>query len=345
MGGGEVGRPRAHAVARAQRVGVARVERHVQSRRGARLLQRPGVGVVGVDVQAGQHAGVVEGVVGRRFDAVVVGGADVLERRRCDAGHLHDLVVEFQLEERGFGADCAGLPAGAELGGLGQFRFQRIGRRLRIQLRVLHRAERGGVVGEHRQRRIQQVGYVQRWQGLGVVGVERRSGGNVFAGGRDLLVAHARRDAPLADGDAVVDVGGVRVGAVDEGGDRAIGAGRHCLDVVVVVAALAQVAVADRDVVRHAAGVEALRVARFDAQHFVVARLPGDLRPGGIDQRALAEAFVVVGLDFHFLRRRQGVPVADVHAVAVTTPEVGRPGVLERVGVVLRHGQAAGRAG
>ncbi|KAG1077279.1 hypothetical protein G6F40_017128 [Rhizopus arrhizus] len=89
------------------------------------------------------------------------------------------------------------------------------------------------------------------------------------------------------------------------------------------------------------APVQALGVARLDAEHAVVARLHGQLGVGGIDQRAGAAALVVIGQHLELAVGRQRVGVAQIDAGAMALPEIGRAGVLERIGLVLRAGQAA----
>ncbi|KAG1391390.1 hypothetical protein G6F59_014910 [Rhizopus arrhizus] len=163
------------------------------------------------------------------------------------------------------------------LGGLGHFRVQRVAGALRIQLDVLHRPERGRVVAEHGQLRGQQVGDVERGQGLVVAAAEGRAAAGLAAVHVDPLHAHARGDPPLADRDAVVDVERVGVGGVVEAGGGAGRTGAAGDGVAAVVAALAQEAVAGGDVMHRTAPVQALGVARLDAEHAVVARLHGQL--------------------------------------------------------------------
>jgi len=131
------------------------------------------------------------------------------------------------------------------------------------------------------------------------------------------------------------------IGGVVETGGGTGHAGAAGDGVAAVVATFAQEAVAGGDVVHAGTPVQALGVARLDAEHAVVTRLHGQLGVGGVDQRAGAAAFVVIGQHLELAVGRQRVGVAQVDAGAVALPEIGGAGVLERVGLVLRTGQAA----
>ncbi len=131
------------------------------------------------------------------------------------------------------------------------------------------------------------------------------------------------------------------VGGIVEAVGGAGYAGAAGDDVAAVVATFAQEAVAGGDVVHAGAPVQALGVARLDAEHAVVTRLHGQLGVGGVDQRAGAAAFVVIGQHLELAVGRQRIGVAQVDAGAVALPEIGGAGVLERIGLVLGAGQAA----
>ena len=147
---------------------------------------------------------------------------------------------------------------------------QRVAGRLRIELDVLHRPERGGVVAEHGQLRSQQISDVERGQSLVVAAAEGRRATGLAAVHVDPLHAHARGDPPLADRDAVVDVERVGVGGVVEAVGGAGHAGAAGDGVAAVVATFAQETVAGGDVVNACTPMQALGVARLDAEHAVV---------------------------------------------------------------------------
>ncbi|MNT05868.1 hypothetical protein D3C72_1405080 [compost metagenome] len=276
------------------------------------------------------------------------GGAQVAEHGGVGAGNRQDLVVEAQVEDSEFRVSLLARIAQAGFHCLGHFGAERIGCRHRVELGVLHRAERGVVVGVERQRVIDQIRDVQRRQAAAVAQVERRVVGGAagLAVGVDVLVAHARRDPPVAVGNAVIQVNRVRLGFVVEHLGAADAQARGQGDrIAPVLAGFVDVPVADGDIVRGGPPFQPLRVARLDAQHLVVARLVVVAARGGIDQRTLARAVVVIDARLELLRVRDGVQVADIDLVALALPVVGRMGVLERIVAVLRHGQAARRHG
>ena len=342
----QVKAPAAALVMHSHGIGIARIIRHVIARVRAFFQSCLGVGIRGIGVQAGERAGCVEAVVERRFQALVVGRATVEEGGVQSAAHRLDLVVELDVEQGRFGRQAGALPAPTQFHGFRQFRLQGIVCRLRVELGVLHGAKRTVVVGEHRHVIAQQVGHVQRGQGLVVEQLDLLFLRQVIDALRlDMFVAHTGRDAPGVDRDLVVDIDRLGIGAVVGKARRRLlhAAGDHHV-IDRLVGPFAQVAVADRHVMRHAARLEALRVARLERRRFVIARLVAQAGAGRIDQGALARAFVVVGAHFQFLGGGNAVQITDVGGLALAAPEVATAGVLERVKTVLRLRQAARRA-
>lgn len=324
-----------------ERIGRAGVERQVLARIAARLLQRPRVGVVGEDRPAFQGAVLVEGIVHRQLHAIMLGPADVAEDVGRRPLHRHDLVVKIDVEDRRLGRGLRSLPPHAPFHRPGQFGRQRMGGGHGVELRILHHAERGVVVAEQGQLLGKQVSEVDRGQELVVGHLVGRLLARFVAARLHLFETQARRDAPFAQSDLVVDVGGMGIGAVLEPGESAQHAGADRFVVDIVIPALADGAVADGDIMRGAAPGEALRVAGLDAQRFVVARLMRQAHAGRVDQAALAGRLVEVGADLQLLMVRQGIEVADVEAFAGTAPVVAQAGILERIGGVLCGAQAA----
>ena len=181
----------------------------------------------------------------------------------------------------------------------------------------------------------------------------------------DALETDARRDRPVAGVDGVVDVERMRLvgtGVVARKHIRAIV--RIAVErrvpqrrVVLVVAIgllvhrFAGVAIAHADLVRHLAPVEQLRIARLDGEGVVVARIRVQLvRVGAVrilvDRLDVAAAEAVGVISLHLEAATIVYMAVLHHVVGATTVEiVVRTARLERVGVVIGLGEAAGHAG
>src|SRR5690606_6685783 len=166
------------------------------------------------------------------------------------------------------------LPTQAEFGRGGNFRRQRIGGRVLIQLRILHRTEGFAVVGKYRELRRHQISNVQLWQGLVVLAIEMLAAvEHIFSFRIDTLVTYARRNTPGTDGDLVIDINSVRIGRIVVTVKTGNRAGERVLYITIrtrIIAAFADVAVTDRHIMRHAVQRETLRVTRLYAEHAIV---------------------------------------------------------------------------
>ncbi|KAG1222743.1 hypothetical protein G6F35_005095 [Rhizopus arrhizus] len=294
----------------------------------------------------------------------MAGGAQVGPHALAHDGTRQlQFLVEVDVEQREFAAPGLAREVRTDFIGLGGFGVQAFGGGR--QLAVLLRAERLAGVGEQRPLVVHAVEHRQGRQGHARID-RRRQGAGDGAGrgvevgdvvvGADAFEAHAGRDRPLADVDAVVDVEGVGGGAAVArlvGGhvqvERIAAGGR------VVVggtpghfrAAFLQVAVADGDFLHERTRIEQARITRFKAEIVIAARRGGQaelVRRGA--GAALLDVAAAVGI--HVVR--QHFEVVDAVIVRVLQRTVGATarelvvlaGRLERVFRVLRGGQAAG---
>nr|WP_229461771.1 hypothetical protein [Massilia sp. NR 4-1] len=127
-----------------------------------------GIRIRGIGAQARQGTAALECVAGAGFNAAAAGFAQVfiVNRRRID---IYNLVRETQIEGGAFQFPLLSGITRAQPGCFRAFLFQAAGRILQIQLQVLDTAKRGVVIGKQRQFTVQQIGQVQRGQGLGIL--------------------------------------------------------------------------------------------------------------------------------------------------------------------------------
>ncbi|CVF86358.1 Uncharacterised protein [Serratia marcescens] len=261
-------------------------------------------------------------------------------------GHLVGvvLVVEVDQEQPDLAGQRIAGVAGAQLPGARLLRFNLAAVDRFAHLAVLYGAEGAFGVGVQVPVFVQVIHHVQRRQRRVIANVEAVVLDVVVLIRLDVLVAHARRDSPVADVDAIVDIEGVRLGAglgiaiVRAGGGRQP-AGAGLAGVAQLVGGFADVAVADADLMRRISPAEALAVARFHAAHPVFARRQRQVF--ALIQIAAAQGVGVEALHVELVLLIRLILIAEVRQLAAAPELVVRARRLERIGVVVRAAQAA----
>ncbi len=246
----KVKRPVARRVVQPQRAFMLRRERHLIALVAAVFADGGvDVGIAGVGGQVVQFRRQLRQVVTQAaFQPGVAGFA----ARGHAVGHLIGvvLVVEVDQEQPDFAGQRIAGVAGAQLPGARFLGFNLAAIDRFAHLAVLYGAEGAFGVGVQVPVFVQVIHHVQRRQRRVIANVEAVVLDVVVLIRLDVLVAHARRDGPVADVDAIVDIEGVRLGAglgiaiVRAGGGRQP-AGAGLAGVAQLVGGFADVAVAD----------------------------------------------------------------------------------------------------
>ncbi|MNS85725.1 hypothetical protein D3C72_1195990 [compost metagenome] len=123
------------------------------------------------------------------------------------------LIIEVDQEQANLTLQRIAFIAGAQFPGSRFFRFDIAAVDRFTHLAVLHRAERAFGIGVQVPIFVQMIHDIQRRQRGVVADVEAIILDVIILIGRDMLIAHARRDGPIADIYAVINVKGVGVSA------------------------------------------------------------------------------------------------------------------------------------